>query len=322
MEELGNDHNRRLFFGLQNGKIKHISEVINGLKCECICPACEERLVARNGGTIRIHHFAHYKGNECKYGFQTSIHLVAKEILEKCGKIKVPGISTYIDVGLEDVEYRDMSISKIHELSKEFYIAIDKVILERKLHNYIPDVLIFSRNKKLIVEIAVTHFVGRRKLDKIKESKISALEIDLSKIKNDFNRDELESLIIEDLSLKSWLYNQYEQDQIPIKRDELIKEVQKIKAQNLKEEKDKKRKEREIWYEAYYKKVIRRENSKKEVYRQVENCPLKKRVYNDQYYANVAVDCVNCEHSRGTRENEEFLICLYEYHMNKRNCDF
>lgn len=315
MDEIGKDHNRRLFFGLQDGTLKHISEVVNGLKCNCICPACDERLVARNGGKKRINHFAHYKGNECKYGFQTSIHLVAKEILEKCGKIKVPGVSVPIKVGIIAEEY------KLHEISKDLYITIDKVILEKKLHNYIPDVVVFSRNKKLIIEIAVTHFVGRKKLDKIKESKISAIEINLSKIENDFNRNELESLIIEDLSLKSWLHNQYAEDQIAIKKGEILKELQIIKAKNLKEEKDKKRKEREIWYEDYYKKVIKRENSKKTIYKQVENCPLKKRVYKDQYYANIAVDCLNCEHSRGTRENEEYLVCLYDYNIKKRNFD-
>ena len=149
MDEIEKDHNRKLFFGLQHGTLKHVSEVVNGLKCDCICPACDEQLVARNGGTKRIHHFAHYKGNECKYGFQTSIHLVAKEILEKCGKIKVPGISAYIRVGLIVDEY------KLYEISKDCYIPIDHVELEKKLHNYIPDVIIFSRNKKLIIEIAV-----------------------------------------------------------------------------------------------------------------------------------------------------------------------
>jgi hypothetical protein len=320
MGEFEKYHNGNLFFGLQNGELKHISEVANGLRCECICPACNKRLIARNRGSKRMHHYAHYEGGECKYGFQTSIHLVAKDILEKCGRIKVPGKSVHISVGLDDEFYNEV-VSEKHDLFEEFYINIDKVFLEKKLHSFIPDVLIICGKKMLIVEIAVTHFVGREKLDKIKEARVSTIEIDLSNLRNDFNREDLESIIVEDLSLKSWLYNQYEQDLIPIKRSEMLKDLAKVKAFRIEEEKRKKKLDREIWYEKYYRKVVRRNHSMNKTNLEVENCPLKEVKSDDENKANVKVDCLNCEHSRGTRENDEFLICLYEYHMNRRKYD-
>lgn len=138
----------------------------------------------------------------------------------------------------------------------------------------------------------------------------------MSKLKNDFNRDELESLIVEDLSLKTWLYNKYGQEKIAIKEGEIQKELEELKANISNYEKNKKKRELENWYENYYKKVIIRENSKK-VFKHVENCPLRKRVYNGSYFANVDVDCLNCEHSRGTRENGDYLICLHEYNIKK-----
>lgn len=67
-----------MVYALKNGKTVHISEVESGLKCECICPACGEALIARKGKKV-IHHFAHKSTEECEYGYQTSLHLVARK---------------------------------------------------------------------------------------------------------------------------------------------------------------------------------------------------------------------------------------------------
>jgi hypothetical protein len=312
MDHLETDHKYNLFFGLQDGELRHISEVENGLKCKCFCPACEKKLVARNGGRKRIHHFAHYESAECKYGVQTSIHIAAKQILEKIGKIKVPSVFVYINTEIEKSVYEFISHGDFHKISDELYIPIDSVVLEKKLHKYIPDVVITSKNKRLIIEIAVTHFVGRQKLEKIKASKISAIEIDLSNIDNDFNLADLELLIIENLENKIWLHNQFGQEQTLKKRAEILKQ---INAKNLKEWQD--REKREIWYKQYYKPVIQRQVSDDYVVLQVENCPLEKREYNGQFYASVKRDCVECTHSRWLRNNDQFLICLYDYNNDK-----
>ncbi len=48
-----------LFWALKNDKLVHVSEVENGLKCECLCPVCGDHLVAHQG-KIKIPHFKHY----------------------------------------------------------------------------------------------------------------------------------------------------------------------------------------------------------------------------------------------------------------------
>ena len=313
MDNLETDHKYNLFLGLSDGELRHISEVENGLKCKCFCPACDKKLVARNGGRKRIQHFAHYESAECKYGVQTSIHIAAKQILEKIGKIKVPSVSVFINTEIEKSDYEFISHGEFHKISDELYIPIDSVVLEKKLHKYIPDVVITSKNKRLIIEIAVTHFVGRQKLEKIKASKISAFEIDLSKIENDFKLADLESLIIENIENKIWLHNQFGQEQTLKKRSEIFKQ---INAKNLKEWQE--REKREMWYKQYYKPVIQRQVSDDYVVQQIENCPLKKREYNGQFYASVKRDCVECTHSRWLRDNDQYLICLYAYNNEKQ----
>ncbi|MFN8297064.1 MAG: hypothetical protein U0T69_12770, partial [Chitinophagales bacterium] len=197
----------------------------------------------------------------------------------------------------------------------DFYVNIDNVILEKKLHKYIPDVVIFSNNKKLIIEIAVTHFVGREKIEQIKESKISALEIDLSKIENDFNPKILETLIIEKTDNKAWLHNEYAQYKLSKIKSNIIKD---INQKNLRDYKEKEKEKREDWYKNYYRLVTHRTINEKITHKQIEDCPLKKREYKGIYYANVTADCTSCEHSRGLRENEKYLICIYDYNQVKK----
>ncbi|MBQ5523446.1 MAG: hypothetical protein IIT86_11670 [Oscillospiraceae bacterium] len=61
-----------LIYALQNGSIVNISDVESGLKCNCVCPACGERLVAKKGNKM-MHHFAHYSDANCAYGYESSL---------------------------------------------------------------------------------------------------------------------------------------------------------------------------------------------------------------------------------------------------------
>lgn len=61
-----------------------IDEVEKGLRCECICPSCRMKLIARKGDK-NIDHFAHYKEAKkgCDYSYWVSIRSMAKQLIEK-----------------------------------------------------------------------------------------------------------------------------------------------------------------------------------------------------------------------------------------------
>lgn len=61
-----------------SGNFVHIDKVAKGLACDCYCPSCKEKLVAKNGGMKRIHHFAHASGVDCERGYETMLHQLAK----------------------------------------------------------------------------------------------------------------------------------------------------------------------------------------------------------------------------------------------------
>ena len=51
-----------LVFGLCEGKYLHVSEVASGAACDCVCPICGKKLIAKKGA-IRMHHFAHVQAD-------------------------------------------------------------------------------------------------------------------------------------------------------------------------------------------------------------------------------------------------------------------
>ena len=48
----------------KNGKLVDINDVPSGLECECTCPGCGGKLVAKKGEDT-AHHFAHYRIQDC-----------------------------------------------------------------------------------------------------------------------------------------------------------------------------------------------------------------------------------------------------------------
>ena len=77
-------NNNKIPYALnQDGVLVHVDSVPNGNNCGCICPACKKPLQARNAGLIKMHHFAHQSGVECPNAYETVMHLLAKEKIQK-----------------------------------------------------------------------------------------------------------------------------------------------------------------------------------------------------------------------------------------------
>lgn len=76
--------NVRITYALNSeGRLVHIDSVPNGNECGCICPACKEPLQAKDAGHIRNHHFAHKLGADCPTALETTLHLLAKDKIQR-----------------------------------------------------------------------------------------------------------------------------------------------------------------------------------------------------------------------------------------------
>jgi hypothetical protein len=192
----------------------YISEVKSGLDCDCVCPSCKKILIAKKGKE-KAHHFAHHKIADCGYGLQTALHIKAKEILEKYKIFKIPPLIA---------KYKDITKQIANEITVEF----DSVKLETRQGEIIPDVIGVVKGHKIFIEIFVTHKVGDKKKDYIRNKKnISCIEIDLSNLyKDDKNieQQDLKEKIINNIENKKWIHNVYYKDAEKEAKEEWLEE--------------------------------------------------------------------------------------------------
>ena len=172
----------------KNNQLVHIDAVENGGKCNCICPYCEKPLFAKNGGDIREHHFAHYKGNECEHAYETTLHMLAKEIImeEKC--IMLPP---------SDDKKFPSGLVKLNNLNEEQWDNI---------YNIRPDIDgIMENGERLIIEFFVSHKVQRKKIDTIINNNLKCIEIDLNFVKMD--RLSIREFLVNSDENRKWVTN-------------------------------------------------------------------------------------------------------------------
>ena len=172
----------------------------------CPDPNCTSRVTPKKG-EIRQHHFAHKQNKGGCFGFETSLHLLAKDILQESDEIEIPGISlspnlifNYFEKEIREIErkYSFFLPKKIYQ-DQTFNILFKKkpsifgnrqqnlqefdIEVEKKLCKIRPDLTLISKDnptKKLHLEIAVTHFVNDLKSEYIKENNWSLIEFDFS----------------------------------------------------------------------------------------------------------------------------------------------
>ena len=233
-----------------NGELAHISEVNNGLQCGCSCPACGTALIARQG-KVREHHFAHANGADCAEAVETALHLAAKAMIAEHGQMVLPAVG---------IQFPHSSWRRRIALERRY--EIESVDIEQKLGTIIPDVIVRVGERRLLVEVKVTHGVDDEKLKRIRELGLSCVEINLSDVDRDLSREILKRMIIDDSARKRWVHN--------VRAHEARKEV--LSEATLLESVD------------------------RGMAVHVDGCPIRARVWNGRPYANMIDDCTGCEH--------------------------
>jgi competence CoiA-like predicted nuclease len=205
-----------------------IDDIPNGKKCGCICSKCHEPLIAKNGGEINIHHFAHISDSNCTG--ETEAHFEAKEIIKREKYLWLPNYNES-----KKVEFDDVQVECLIKNSK-----------------YRADLLCTAKGKEIAVEIVVTHDLDADKKSYLMQEKVTTLTIDLSK---DLTKDEYYNLPenFSDMVLKTsnrrWFYNA---------KIEAIKDSDKLE---LKRKNEERKKEFDIEFRKYSKETRKKEEA-------------------------------------------------------------
>lgn len=193
-------------YGLRDCELVHAGDVVRGLACNCTCPACGDRLQAHKG-RIRQPYFSHRSGADCGAGYQTALHILAKEILAEYRKVVVPPLTVYTAPALI---HRFVRRQFSEDLVKSGTLMTFKTAeLEKRVGEIIPDVVLAAQGWKLLVEIRVSHAVDDAKAAKTRQLDISAIEFDLSKTNRSVSRRELTQILTTTYgpARVSWIHN-------------------------------------------------------------------------------------------------------------------
>lgn len=277
-------------YALKNGHTVHISEVVNGLACNCICSCCEGKLVAHKG-LKNIEHFQHYSMEECTGAYETSIHLAAKRLFEHHHRVVIPPYW--------------VSISKYgrREAVKQNEYVAQRVITEKKVNDFKPDVHLKVKQvdgekiESLIVEIAVTHFIDKEKKQKIIKNGISTIEINLSKLSREADDIEIWEHLTNPENI-TWIFNRRHKEFLKLEKEKIVKE----------------QKDREEEYRQYELKQKQALNEQRKLKEEMKLKGLKfLPIYSYRNELDESVFCPKQYATSGRVEYEKCIICNYNH---------
>ncbi len=176
------------------GVPRYIEDVPSGLACKCVCPQCGGVLEAHKGKEQR-HHFQHHSVAECKGAFESQLHLLSKAIIEENKTLMLPPYKGH---------YCCLPPKQQH---------FTEVVQECIQDDLQPDCLCKFQDEHgieqtLWVEIFYSHAVDEKKAQKIRERKISCIEIDVNQLFKDkdiIDKDTLTIFLLKDFNSRHWI---------------------------------------------------------------------------------------------------------------------
>ena len=177
-------------FNPKENEWKHIDSVPNGIKCGCECLSCQTQLVARQG-EVNEHSFAHQSDNiECDWSPESTIHCLAKQIIAKKKSVMVPPCDKIPQGGMLLFEEVRTEIREFRRDQQPDVIGIDK------------------DGNKWCVEISNTNPLDAERKKKYREDKTYCIEIDVSDINAEQDKDasELSDFLLNSIENREWIY--------------------------------------------------------------------------------------------------------------------
>ena len=177
------DNGLRVPFGLKNGRLYRPEETDRGLVCGCICPGCGSALIA-NQGKAKQAYFSHYQSRECEGGYESAIHLMAKQVINCHKWLVIPEYSKTIS--------RRMPTGRVFEETIEIQstrVNFKQVLVEKGVDGLRPDLIgVAADGTEFFIEVYVTHAVTDDKRNRYKHQNL--IELDLSQLPRDTISDE------------------------------------------------------------------------------------------------------------------------------------
>lgn len=189
-------------------------------------------MVAKQGDA-QVWHFAHYRAENCAAGFESALHLAVKRILAEekrlllphCGVVRHP-----IPIKGLPIQGRDRNATcfdvfeytkaNAKALASSYFkipdwgtadlpgrlVSFDEVFAEKTEGDIRPDIIGVVDGRRIFIEVAVTHFIDKVKLRRIRDRGVATLEIVVPPTTS-LDWEALRTIIVAEQSGKFWRFN-------------------------------------------------------------------------------------------------------------------
>lgn len=231
----GSMDDHRIPFGLDAaGKPVSIVEAKRGLACGCFCAACGGELVA-NQGEIKVWYFSHKSKAECFGALESALHIAVKTLIENRKSLRIPpcivhshldaaaaiaakktggggvtawGQYLYVNSPIAHTARRSLSIGEGQHPDEPTTLVFDSVEVEAWEGCLRPDIVGIVKGRKIYIEVAVTHFVDRVKLARLRERNTPTIELVVPFAhQQQWDWVSLENWLLKESTSKNWLLN-------------------------------------------------------------------------------------------------------------------
>ena len=193
----------RVPFGLRDSRLFEPLAVEPGIGCNCICPGCGAKLVAKHSPSGKVRpHFSHASETACNGGLESALHLAAKQFIEARHELYLPDLfATMSASGPGGSQLSRSACVREGEL-----VVLLQVGTEVTIGSIRPDLVVNTADQKFLVEIAYTSFVNPEKLEVIRLQGKAAIEVDISDITL-LNFEEIGKRLFEPHPKTTWLFH-------------------------------------------------------------------------------------------------------------------
>lgn len=221
----------RVPFGLKDGRMWTVRQVAAGQACGCRCPGCDKPLIAKAlDSQHKQAHFAHLSESNCQSGFETAVHLKAKQLIVEQMELLLPSWDGS-PLMPNPPQLKDDNGNWLYGRRVDFpvqRVQLKSAIAEQSRGDYIPDIVAQDESGELCIEIKVSHAVGDLKQRRVESEGTRMIEIDLSKLHFSQVIDEIEfeRLVLWELRNRTWI-------SCPAATDDWRKSLHDLKAARI-----------------------------------------------------------------------------------------
>lgn len=150
----------------------------SGLACNCYCAKCGARFEAVHPSSpSRRSYFRHHKSEDCGGSFESAVHLMAKQVLLQNKCLMLPYLKVRPSRSLWQI---GSFVTQEEMVVERQLVTFDRVEDEVWIDGRIPDIVMWKNDRKLLVEVFVTHDISEEKLQWLRQQDVATVRINLS----------------------------------------------------------------------------------------------------------------------------------------------